>query len=63
MDVDPTSAVHVGLPVDLHITESQLDKLHLDPKEFLNYQWLTIDEIKHGVYDWETWSQVLINEM
>lgn len=63
MDVDPTSSVHVGLPVDLHITESQLDKLRLDPKEFLNYQWLSLDEIKHGVYDWETWSQVLINEM
>lgn len=63
MDVDPTSSVHVGLPVELHITESQLDKLSLDPKEFLNYQWLTIDEIKYGVYDWETWSQVLINEM
>ena len=63
MDVDPTSSVHVGLPVDLHITESQSDKLHLDPKEFLNYQWLTLDEIRHGVYDWETWSQVLINEM
>ena len=63
MDVDPTSSVHVGLPVDLYITESQLDKLQLDPKEFLNYQWLTLDEIKYGVYDWETWSQVLINEM
>lgn len=63
IDIDPTSSVHVGLPVDLHITESQLDNLKLDPSEFLNYQWLTLEEIKHGTHDWEPWSKLLIETM
>jgi predicted NUDIX family phosphoesterase len=63
LDTDATSSVHVGLPVDLHITESQLDKLKLDPSEFLNYQWLTSEEIKHGTHDWEPWSKLLIETM
>ena len=61
--VDPTSSVHVGLPMQLHLPEHIYDSLHLDPKEFLNYQWLTEAEIKSGDREWETWSQLLIKEM
>ena len=61
--VDPTSSVHVGLPVRLHLPEHIYDAMKLDPAEFLNYQWLTEAEIKSGDREWETWSQLLIKEM
>lgn len=61
--VDPTSSVHVGLPMHLHLPEHIYDDLKLDPAEFLNYQWLTEAEIKSGDREWETWSQLLIKEM
>lgn len=61
--VDPTSSVHVGLPMQLHLPEHIYDSLHLDPAEFLNYQWLTESDIKSGDREWETWSQLLIKNM
>lgn len=60
---DPTSSVHVGLPMQLHLPEHIYDSLHLDPAEFLNYQWLTESDIKSGDREWETWSQLLIKNM
>lgn len=61
--VDPTSSVHVGLPVRLHLPEHIYDAMKLDPAEFLNYQWLTEAEIKSGDREWETWSNILIKNM
>ena len=60
---DPTSSVHVGIPMALELPEGIFDQLKLDPAEFLNYQWLTETEIKSGDREWETWSQLLIKEM
>lgn len=61
--VDKTSAVHVGLPMQIELPEHIYDSIKLDPAEFCNYQWLTPQELKMGDREWETWSQLLIKEM
>ena len=60
---DATSTMHVGLPMQLEMSEHMFDSIKLDPAEFLNYQWLTPQELKMGDREWETWSQILIEEM
>lgn len=60
---DKTSTVHVGLPLEVELPEHIYDSINLDPSEFLNYQWLTPQELKSGDREWETWSQILINTL
>lgn len=60
---DKTSVVHVGLPLQVELPEHLYDAIKLDPAEFLNYQWLTPQELKLGDREWETWSELLIKEM
>lgn len=60
---DKTSVVHVGLPLRVELPEHLYDAIKLDPAEFLNYQWLTPQELKLGDREWETWSELLIKEM
>ena len=62
-DVDKTSAVHVGLPMQIELPEHIYDSIKLDPAEFCNYQWLTPQELKIGDREWETWSDLLIKAM
>ena len=61
--VDKTSAVHVGLPMQIELPEHIYDSIKLDPAEFCNYQWLTPQELKMGDHDWETWSDLPIKAM
>ena len=61
--VDKTSAVHVGLPMQIELPEHIYDSIKLDPAEFCNYQWLTSKELKMGDREWETWSDLLIKAM
>lgn len=61
--VDKTSAVHVGLPMQIELPEHIYDSIKLDPAEFCNYQWLTPKELKMGDREWETWSDLLIKAM
>ena len=60
---DATSTMHVGLPMQLEMSEQMFDSIKLDPAEFLNYQWLTPQELKIGDREWEPWSDLLIKAM
>ena len=60
---DPTSTVHVGLPLTVELPDHLYDSIKLDPAEFLNFQWLTPDELKTSGLEFETWSQLLVDEM
>lgn len=60
---DATSTMHVGLPLKLEMTEHLMDSIKLDPAEFLNYKWLTPDELKLSGLEFETWSAILIDHM
>lgn len=57
---DKTSSVHVGLPMTLALEEWQMDELKLDPSEFCNYKWMTVEELKAVSNEFETWSKILI---
>lgn len=61
--VDPTSSVHVGLPMQLHLPEHIYDSLHLDPSEFCNFKWMTKEELKASDMEFETWSKILVETM
>lgn len=60
---DPTSTVHVGLPLTVELPDHLYDSIKLDPAEFLNFQWLTPDELKASGLEFETWSQLLVDAM
>lgn len=61
--VDNTSAMHVGLPASIELAEHMVDNIKLDPAEFLNYKWLTPEELKLSGLEFETWSELLIDAM
>lgn len=58
---DKTSMVHVGLPLEMLIDD--VSKLHPHPSEFCNFTWLTPQQLKSGDREWETWSQLLIEDI
>lgn len=60
-NLDQTSMVHVGLPgmITLHETT----EFNLDPAEFCNFTWLSVDELKANDREYENWSNLLIAEM
>lgn len=61
---DPTSAVHVGLPVTINVSMEGRHNLVLAEDEFLNAEWLTPEELVHDMTvngtEYETWSNILI---
>lgn len=60
---DNTSTMHVGLPLQLEMSDHLMDTIKLDPAEFLNYKWLTPAELKLSGLEFETWSAILIDHM
>lgn len=59
---DPTSSVHVGLTARL-VVDQDTPPLKLEPSEFNNWKWVTEDYLKENVAEFETWSQMLIQEL
>lgn len=59
-DSNITSQVHVGLPMQLNVVESDLT---LEESEFLDARWITIEELKATVDIYEPWSQLIIQNM
>lgn len=57
-----TSSVHVGIPLTINVS-SFIDQMNLDPAEFCNFTWVTVDELKADVDQYEDWSQMLIKTM
>ena len=60
---DPTSTVHIGLPMEVPITGPDAKNLKLDPKEFHNIAWLTPIKLKASNLEFEPWSQLLVDAM
>ena len=59
-DSNITSQVHVGLPMQLNVAESDIN---LDESEFLDARWISVDELKATVDIYEPWSQLIIQQM
>ena len=59
-DSNITSQVHVGLPMQLNVVESDIT---LDESEFLDARWISIEELKATVDIYEPWSQLIIQHM
>jgi len=57
-NANPTSEVHVGLLRTIHIKSPTI--LTLADDEFLDVQWLTADELKANIEQYEPWSQEII---
>ena len=60
---DPTSTVHVGLPLTVELPDHLFEALNLDPAEFNNIKWLSPHELKTSGLEFETWSQLLVDQM
>ena len=59
-DSNLTSQVHVGLPMQLNVIESDII---LEESEFLDARWIGIEELKVTVDIYEPWSQLIIQNM
>ena len=59
-DSNITSQVHVGLPMQLNVEESDIS---LDESEFLDARWISVEELKATVDIYEPWSQLIIQQM
>lgn len=59
---DVTSSVHVGVTARV-VIDVELTPLRLNPSEFNNWKWVTEDYLKDQVENFETWSQILIQDM
>lgn len=59
-DSNITSQVHVGLPMQLNVAESDII---LEESEFLDARWITVEELKATVDIYEPWSQLIIQHM
>ena len=59
-DSNLTSQVHVGLPMQLNVVESDIT---LEESEFLDARWISIEELKATVDVYEPWSQLIIQNM
>jgi len=58
-----TSAVHLGLPMELQLSDAMKEMLNLNPDEFNNVRWMSKAELKDEAESFEDWSQMLIQEM
>lgn len=59
-DSNVTSQVHVGLPMQLEVPESDIT---LEESEFLDARWISVEELKATVDIYEPWSQLIIQHM
>ena len=59
-DSNITSQVHVGLPIQLNVVESDIT---LEESEFLDARWISVEELKATVDIYEPWSQLIIQHM
>lgn len=59
-DSNLTSQVHVGLPMQLNVVESDIT---LEESEFLDARWISVEELKATVDIYEPWSQLIIQHM
>ena len=59
-DSNITSQVHVGLPMQLNIVESDII---LEESEFLDARWISVEELKATIDIYEPWSQLIIQNM
>ena len=59
-DSNITSQVHVGLPMQLNVVESDII---LEESEFLDARWINVEELKATVDIYEPWSQLIIQNM
>ena len=59
-DSNVTSQVHVGLPMQLNVVESDIS---LEESEFLDARWISVEELKATVDIYEPWSQLIIQNM
>ena len=59
-DSNTTSRVHVGLPMQLNVVESDIS---LEESEFLDARWISVEELKATVDIYEPWSQLIIQDM
>lgn len=59
-DSNITSQVHVGLPMQLNVVESDIV---LEESEFLDARWISVEELKATEDIYEPWSQLLIQNM
>lgn len=60
---DPTSSVHIGIPMELQLDSWSMENLKLDPSEFCNFKWMTKEELKASDMEFETWSKILVETM
>ena len=59
-DSNVTSQVHVGLPMQLNVVESDII---LEESEFLDARWISVEGLKATVDSYEPWSQLIIQNM
>lgn len=59
-DSNITSQVHVGLPMQLNVVESDIV---LEESEFLDARWISVEELKATEDIYEPWSQLLIQNI
>ena len=59
-DSNITSQVHVGLPMQLNVVESDII---LEESEFLDARWISVEELKATVDIYEPWSQLIIQQL
>ena len=59
-DSNVTSQVHIGLPMQLRVAESDIS---LDESEFLDARWISVEELKATEDIYEPWSQLIIQNM
>lgn len=61
--IDPTSSVHIGIPMEIQLDSWSMESLKLDPSEFCNFKWMTKEELKASDMEFETWSKILVETM
>ena len=59
-DSNVTSQVHVGVPMQLNVGESDIT---LEESEFLDARWISVEELKATVDLYEPWSQLIIQHL
>ena len=58
---NPVGSVHVGLPLEIHLLHK--DEVTVDPEEISDSLWLSTDELKANIDEYENWSKLLIKQL
>lgn len=58
---NPVGSVHVGLPLEITLLHKY--EVQVDPEEISDPVWLTIDELKTNIDEYENWSKLLIKQL